>query len=86
MYVILRNMEVLSLTALRKNLYQVIDHVLATGVPAEIQRKGKKLLIAPLGAKVSKLSRLKKRKGIIGNPQDLVHLELSQWHEPLNLK
>ncbi len=33
--------------------------------------------------KLDKLSRLKKRKSIIGNPDDIVHMDwLSEWTEP----
>lgn len=78
-------METYSLTALRKQLYQVVDHVLETGVPVEIERKGKKLLLIPAQNSVSKLANLKKRKGILGDPDELVQLAAGEWHESNNL-
>lgn len=78
-------MEPLSLTALRKRLYQVVDQVLATGVPIEVERNGQRLVIAPVEASLSKLSGLKQRDAIIGDPDDLVELEVASWTEPSNL-
>ena len=78
-------METLSLTKLRKQLYQVVDQVLATGVPVEIERHGKKLLIVPAEKPSSKLANLKKRNGIIGDPEALVDLKVSEWQELDNL-
>jgi hypothetical protein len=79
-------METLSLTALRKRLYQVVDQVLATGIPAEIERKGQKLLIVPVNRPISRLANLKKRSGIVGDPNDLVDIEVGEWHELHNLR
>ena len=76
----------MSLTTLRKELYQVVDRVLKTGVPVEIVRNGKTALIVPGEGQTSKLSRLKRRKGIIGDPDALVDLKVEKWDEPDNLK
>ncbi|MCK6682114.1 MAG: type II toxin-antitoxin system Phd/YefM family antitoxin [Thermoanaerobaculia bacterium] len=70
----------LSATALRSRLYEVLDEVLRTGQPVEIERKGKKLLIvaAPAGGTVDSLA---KRPGyVVGDPDDLVHMDWTdQW-------
>lgn len=78
-------METYSLTALRKQLYKVVDHVLESGIPVEIERKGQKLLLIPAQKPVSKLANLKRRKGIVGDPDDLVQLRVSEWNESDNL-
>lgn len=78
-------MEKLNLTTLRKRLYQVVDEVLETGVPVEIERHGRTLLITPAEPAPAKLSRLKRRRGIVGDPEDFVHLEVAQWREPDDL-
>jgi prevent-host-death family protein len=78
--------ETYTLTALRKQLYQVVDRVLETGVPVEIERNGKKLLIVPAQKPGSKLANLKKRKGIIGDPDELVQIKVGEWSELRNLK
>jgi len=78
-------MGAINLTTLRKQLYRVVDQVLETGVPVEIERNGKKLLIIPADQPVSKLANLKRRHGIIGNPDDLVEIKAGEWHELRNL-
>jgi hypothetical protein len=66
---------------LRENIYGILDQVLETGHPVEIIRKGKSLKIVP-EAQPDKLSRLKKRKCIVGDPEDLVHMDWSsEWSE-----
>jgi hypothetical protein len=66
---------------LRENIYGILDQALETGVPVEVIRKGKILKIVP-EVKPDKLSRLKKRKCIIGDPDDIVHMDwLSEWTE-----
>ena len=76
----------MSLTTLRKQLYQVVDRVLKTGVPVEIVRNGKTALIVSGERQTSKLSRLKRRKGIIGDPDALVDIKVGTWGESNNLK
>lgn len=78
-------MESLNLTTLRKNLYRVVDHILATGIAAEVDRRGKKLLLMPARPVASKLSRLKARKGIVGDPEGLVTVKVGQWNASRNL-
>ena len=68
---------------LRANLYRLLDHVLQTGEPIEIDRGGKKLLIVPK-EKQAKLNNLVRRDVIVGNPEDLVHLDWSkEWRGDL---
>jgi prevent-host-death family protein len=77
-------MPPISVTALRQNLFKIIDQVLESGVPVEIERHGKKVLLTPL-APVSKLANLKRRNVIVGDPDELTDLEVGEWHEPDNL-
>ncbi len=63
-------MKKMTVTALRQNLFNVIDHVLATGEPVEIERHGKRLLLVPEQGG-SKLARLKKRSLITGDVASL---------------
>jgi hypothetical protein len=65
----------------RENLYGILDQALETGVPVEVIRKGKILRIIQ-EAKPDKLSRLKKRKCIVGDPESIVHMDwLHEWSE-----
>ena len=68
---------------LRANLYRLLDHVLRTGKPIEIDRGGKKLLIVPKEEQ-AKLDNLVRRDVIVGDPEDLVHLDWSkEWRGDL---
>ncbi len=68
-------------SALRENIYRVLDEILETGVPIDIERKGKFLRIVAVEPK-SKLANLKARNLIVGNPEDLVHLDWSEEWRP----
>jgi hypothetical protein len=66
---------------LRENIYGILDQALETGVPVEVVRKGKVLRIVA-ETKPNKLSRLKKRNYLVGDPEDIVHMDwLSEWSE-----
>jgi hypothetical protein len=66
---------------LRENIYQILDEAITTGMPVEVIRKGTVLRIVP-EKRVSKLSRLKKRKGFHGNPDDVISIDwLKEWTE-----
>ena len=66
---------------LRADIYNILDRSLKTGEPVEVVRKGRVLKIVP-EKKPSKLSRLKKRNAIVGDPEDLVHMNwLHEWSE-----
>lgn len=77
-------MSHISLTALRQQLFKVVDRVIKTGVPVEISRRGHKLRIVPV-AKTSKLARLTPHKAIVGNPEDLVEFKTGKWQKGRNL-
>lgn len=70
---------ILTASKLRENIYKVLDKVLITGVPVEIDRRGKVLkIISTSGA--DKLANLKKHDVLRGDPENIVHLDWSaQW-------
>jgi len=75
-------MKTVTATELRGNIYNLLDEVLNTGVPIEINKNGKKLRITPVGA-VDKFQNLIPRPDVIhGNPDDLVGLS---WEKELKL-
>lgn len=78
-------MEKLTLTALRKDLFRVVDRVLATGIPVAIERGGGTVLITSKTPR-SKLSTLKRRNLIRGDPRALVDVKASRWREARKLK
>ena len=73
-------MRPISLTALRNNLFKIVDQVIQTGNPVYLERKGQRLKIV-LEEKKSKLENLKPHDCIIGDPDDLVQIKVGEWHE-----
>jgi hypothetical protein len=59
-------------------VYRVVDGVLESGLPIEIERKGRVLKIVEDKA-ASKLSRLVKRPYSSGQPEDIVHMDWSEY-------
>jgi hypothetical protein len=67
---------------LRSNIYRLLDQVLETGKPLEIERRGEKLLIVP-PQRPDKLSRLTPHADFLtGDPEELVHLDWSDEWRP----
>ena len=74
----------MSITALRQQLFKVVDQVIATGIPVEIKRNGHIVKIV-LDDKKSKLGNLVKHDCIVGDSEELVDLSLQEWDEERNL-
>lgn len=78
----------LTASKLRANVYRLLDEVLETGKPLEIERNGELLVIAPKASpkKESIWDRLPRRKGfIVGDPDDLIHIDWSsEWNPDPN--
>jgi len=72
----------ISVTKLRANLYEIVDRVIETGVPVEIERKGERLRLERAKRK-SKLQKLVKHpETIVGDPENIVHMDWSgEWSE-----
>ncbi|VGO18282.1 type II toxin-antitoxin system Phd/YefM family antitoxin [Pontiella sulfatireligans] len=66
-------------SVLRKDIYHLLDHVLETGQPLAVQRKtGTVKIVAEQPS--TKMSRLRKRECIQGDPEELVHSDWSgEW-------
>ena len=65
---------------LRQNVYRLIDQVLATGEPLEIERKGRRLRLVP-SEPVDRLALIRPIPDLIaGDPEDLVSSDWSgEW-------
>lgn len=75
-------MKTLTPTELRGNIYRILEEILNTGVPVEIDKDGRKLIIAPV-ERADKLRKLVKRKKFIkGDPEDLVNIT---WEKEVHL-
>lgn len=67
---------------LRQDIYRILDRVLETGVPVEIERRGRILRIVPDQAP-DKLAALKRRDDYLRcDPEELVHLDWSHEWRP----
>jgi hypothetical protein len=72
----------ISASQLRQDVYRLLDQVLATGRPLEIERNGQLLRITPVVAS-SRLERVVPRPELIsGDPRDLVSLDWSGTWQP----
>jgi hypothetical protein len=71
---------VVTASQLRQNIYRLLDEVLASGVPLEIERNGRRLRVVPADPP-PKLSRLIRREdAIVGDPEDFVHMDWThEW-------
>ncbi len=75
-------MKTLTPTELRRNIYKILDEVLETGIPIEINKGGKKLKLIPL-SETDKFKNLVSRTGVIkGDPEDLVN---ANWEKEIKL-
>lgn len=71
-----------SATKLRQNLYSILDQVLETGVPVQVERNGRLLMIEPQEKK-SKWDRLEVHELVNGDPEGIVHIDWSgEWKAP----
>ena len=70
----------LTASKLREDIYRILDHILATGAPVEIERNGRRLRIVADDAP-SKFTRLVRRTDVVvGDSEDFVHLDWSgEW-------
>lgn len=73
----------ISASALRANIYRLLDQVLETGVPVVIERNGRRLRIVAED-RPSRLDRLPKRNGVIvGDPGELAEIGWDEWSPDL---
>lgn len=70
-----------SASELRANVYRLLDGVLATGVPVEIERGGRRLRIVAVDPP-NRLDRLVRRtEVVVGDSEEFVHLDWSdEWN------
>ena len=68
-------------SGLRQDIYRILDEVLESGVPVEIERRGQVLKIVP-PATSSKLDSLQRREYLNVDPDDIVHIDWSENWRP----
>ena len=74
-------MKTLTPSKLREDIYRILDQVALKGKTVTVERKGVLLRIVP-PEKKSRLSLLKKRKFIRGNPDDLPDIHWDKEWKP----
>lgn len=64
-------------TDLRAHLYEVLDHVAKTGQPVEVTRRGVELCIVRKDSVAKRVKRPRRTLPdlIVGDPDDLIHIE-----------
>ncbi|MBM4419782.1 MAG: type II toxin-antitoxin system Phd/YefM family antitoxin, partial [Chloroflexi bacterium] len=65
----------LTASALRQNVYRLLDGVLETGVPLEIERHGRRLRIIAIDAPRRTDRLIARPDAIIGDPDELVEMD-----------
>ena len=75
-------MKTITVTELRGNIYQLLNEVLSTGVPLEIQKGKQRLRVVPVEP-LGKFANMTFRPKVInGDPDDLVHTEWEYSIDP----
>lgn len=70
-------------TQLRNDIYRILDRVIETGEPVEIERGGRKLRIVVEGARKKPPIRWVKRDGVItGDAEDYTHIDWTETWKP----
>ena len=68
---------------LRRDIYRLLDGVLDSGTPLEVERGGRLLHIVAVERSGNRLSRIRGRAdGIVGDPDDLVEIDWSEHWRP----
>jgi len=69
-----------SASRLRADLYRLLDRVLETGVPLEVERRGRRLKIVAADAPGRLANLVPDPSYLVGDPEELVHLDWSgEW-------
>ncbi len=69
-------------SALRRDIYRVLDRVLETGEPVIIERKGRRIRISAEEAPSRLNSLVRRADVVVGDSEDFVHLDWSsEWTE-----
>lgn len=73
-------------TSLRKSIYSVLDSVLETGIPAIVERNGKRLKIVP-EQPIGRLDKLEPHSCVVGDSNNLADMHWANlWTEEPELR
>jgi len=68
----------LSATAFRQDVFKLLDRVARTGEPLEVIHKGRKLKVISEEPKPDRFARLVAHDAIVGDPEELAELDMSE--------
>jgi len=74
----------MTVTQLRKNIYQILKKIAESGQDIIIESKGRRFRISSMDncGKLEKLSKKPKRKAFIGNSDEIVEMDWSsEWNQ-----
>lgn len=71
-----------STSKLRGNIYKLLDKILETGEPLEIERKGRKLKIFPSPTLDRLIGLQAHKKYLVADPEEIVHVDWSGELQP----
>jgi hypothetical protein len=74
--------KAMTATELRKDIYRVLDDVLESGVPQQVTRGARTLMIVPAGGRRLRLADLPKREALNCSPDELVETSWEWSPEP----
>lgn len=70
----------LSASRLRADIYRILDEVLRTGQPVEVERRGQRLTIAAVEPPDRVAALTPHPDAVVGDPDELVHVDWSgEW-------
>jgi hypothetical protein len=70
-------------TRFRASLYKVLDRVIATGVPVEVELRGRRVRIVPAESHSRLRNVVERSDYIVGDPEDLVQptFDAAAWEK-----
>jgi hypothetical protein len=79
-------MEQISVTSLRNNIYQIMDNIIKTGIPLEIERRGHTIKISlDDNKKKDRISKLVPHNTLNCDPEEIINLKVYTWDEGKDL-
>jgi hypothetical protein len=74
--------KAMTATELRKDIYRVLDDVLESGIPQQVIRGSRALMIVPAGGRRLRLADLPRREALNCSPDELVETSWEWSPEP----
>jgi hypothetical protein len=73
-------------SALRRDIYRILDRVLDTGEPVIIERNGRRVRISADGAPARLDALVRRPEAVVGDSNDFVELDWSDEWQPMDVE